>query len=63
VRDNDPCFSLIDQGWRGPIIDGDDNQQEKMECSLLSVISYILADTIVGLVKKLDFTKTWTCSR
>ena len=34
VRDNDLCFSLIDQGWRGPIIDGDDNQQVKMECSL-----------------------------
>ena len=34
MRDNDLCFSLIDQGWRCPIIDGDDNQQEKMECSL-----------------------------
>jgi len=29
VRDNDPCFSLIDKGWSALLVDKDDTQSDK----------------------------------
>jgi len=63
VRDNDPCFSLIDQGWSGLLIDGDGNQPEKWNTrfpnndKVKGVVSYILADTIVGLLENFGFNE------
>lgn len=62
VRDNDPCFSLIDKGWSGLLVDGDQTQPMKWSHRFPTgdykgVVSYILADSIVGLLNQYGFHK------
>jgi len=61
VKDNDPCFSLIYQGWSGLFIGGDDRLHEKLNArfpnnhKVKGVVSYIRADKIIGLLKRFEF--------
>ena len=64
VKENDPSFALIDQGWSGLIIGGDDRQPEKLNARfpnfpsnhiVKGVVSNIQADNIVELLKRCEF--------
>jgi hypothetical protein len=62
VRDNDPCFSLIDKGWSALLVDGDNTQPAKWKDRFptgdyTGVVSYILADGIVELLTHHGFDK------
>jgi hypothetical protein len=63
VKDNDPCFALIDQGWSGLIIGGDDLQPEILNARfpnnhrVKGVVSNIRADNIFELLKRFEFHK------
>jgi hypothetical protein len=60
VRDDDPMFPFVDQGWEALLVDGDPNQKELMAKrfpseSSQTVISYITADTVPNLLADYGF--------
>jgi hypothetical protein len=62
VRDDDPMFPFVDQGWEALLVDGDPNQEELMAKRFPSensktVISYITADTVPKLLSDYGFDK------